>query len=101
LEFTLKKISQVELVGIELSGRKYTWSNNHVDSTYELFDRVLISAFREENFTLVPVSAMSRDLSDHMVLLISTGSPQNIPKQFKFGNCWFLRDELTNIVNDS
>ena len=36
-------IEQGELMELMLSGRKYTWCNNHEDPTYELIDRVLVS----------------------------------------------------------
>ena len=80
-------ISQGELLEIQLSGRKYTWSNNQEDPTFPLLDRVLISTMWEEKFPLVTVTALSRELSDNTPLLISTGEGLKIPKQFKFENC--------------
>ena len=44
-------IAQGELMEISLSGRKFTWSNNHKDNpTYELLDRVLVSPAWEERY---------------------------------------------------
>jgi hypothetical protein len=65
-------ISQGELMEIPLSGQRYTWSNNQEDPTFELLDRVLVSPAWEENFPLVTVSTLSRELSDHTPLLITT-----------------------------
>ena len=58
---------------IQLSGRKYTWSNNHEDPTYDLLDRVLILTSWEDTYPLVTVTTLNRDLSDHTPLLISMG----------------------------
>lgn len=91
-------ISQGELMEIQLSGRRYTWSNNHENPTYELLDRVLVSPSWEDTFPLVTVTALSRELSDHTPLLISTGVVTKNPRQFKFENCWFLRPDLEDIV---
>ena len=93
-------ISQGELLEIQLSGRKYTWSNNQEDPSFALLDRVLISPTWEENFPLVTVTALSRELSDHTPLLISIGEAMKIPRQFNFENCWFLRPELEKIVGN-
>ena len=91
-------IMQGELMEIQLSGRKYTWSNNQEDPTFALLDRVLVSPSWEENFPLVTVTALTRELSDHVPLLISTGEGLKIQKNFKFENCWFLRDDLEGII---
>jgi hypothetical protein len=86
---------------ISLSGRRYTWSDNHEDPTYELLDRVLLSPSREELYPLVTIMAMNRDLSDHTPLLISICEFAHIPKQFKFENCWLIRSELKVIVSNT
>jgi hypothetical protein len=46
-------ISQGELMEITLSGRRYTWSNNQEDPTFELLDRVLVSPTWEEKIPLL------------------------------------------------
>jgi hypothetical protein len=91
-------IAQGELMEIPLSGRRYTWSNNHEDPTFELLDRVLVSPTWEENFPLVTVSTLTRDLSDHTPLLITTGEQPKTPPIFRFENCWFEREGLIPLV---
>jgi endonuclease/exonuclease/phosphatase family metal-dependent hydrolase len=81
-------ISQGELMEIKLSGRQFTWSNNHEDPTYELLDRVIVSPSWEEKYPLVTVNALSRVLSDHTPLLLSTGDKARAPPVFRFENCW-------------
>jgi endonuclease/exonuclease/phosphatase family metal-dependent hydrolase len=65
-------ISQGGVMEIPLSGRRYTWSNNQEDPTFELLDRVLVSPTWDKIFPLVTVTTLARDLSDHMPFLIST-----------------------------
>jgi endonuclease/exonuclease/phosphatase family metal-dependent hydrolase len=92
-------IAQGELMEIPLSGRRYTWSNNQEDPTFELLDRVLVSPTWEEKFPLVSVTALARDLSYHTPLLIATGERPKIPPIFRFENCWFEREGLVDLVS--
>ena len=80
-------IEQGELMELMLSGRKYTWCNNHEDPTYELLDRVLVSHEWEEHFPLVCVTTMPSELSDHTPLLIKAGAKPQVPTGFRFENC--------------
>jgi hypothetical protein len=93
-------LAQGDLMEIKLSGRKYTWSNGHVDNpTFELLDRVIVSPLWEEHYPLVTVEALARDLSDHTPLLISTGDKAIQPAtMFRFENCWLLRPYLKELV---
>ena len=47
---------------------------------------------------MVTVTTLTRELSDHTPLLISTGEVLKIPRQFKIENCWLLRLGLEEIV---
>ena len=85
---------------IALSSRKYTWSNNHEDPTFELLDRVLVSPAWEEKYPLVAVKTLNRELSDHTPLLINTGEKPRHPATFRFENCWLLRPELKDMVKN-
>jgi endonuclease/exonuclease/phosphatase family metal-dependent hydrolase len=91
-------IAQGELMEIPLSGRIYTWSNNHEDPSFELLDMVLVSPSWEEKFPVVIVSTLTRDLSDHTPLLITTGEQPKTPPIFRFENCWFEREGLIPLV---
>jgi hypothetical protein len=84
---------------IPLSGRRYTWSNNQENPTFELLDRVLISPTWEEKFPLVTVTTLSRDSSDHTPLLITTGKHPLKSPAFRFENCWFEREGLDELVS--
>jgi endonuclease/exonuclease/phosphatase family metal-dependent hydrolase len=66
-------IEQGELIEIALTGRKFTWCNNHENPTYELLDWVLVSTSWEEKFPLVCASTLPSELSDHTPILIKIG----------------------------
>lgn len=56
-----------------LHGRLYTWANNLENPTYEKLDRILVSTEWELAFPLATVTGLSRDLSDHVPLLLASG----------------------------
>jgi hypothetical protein len=85
---------------IKLSGRKFTWCNNHEDPTYELLDRVLVSPSWEDNFPLVCATTLPSELSDHTPILIKSGDKPRIKPIFIFENCWFLRPDLQEIIKE-
>jgi hypothetical protein len=59
---------------------------------------VLVSPSWEEKFPVVIVSTLTRDLSDHTPLLITTGEQPKTPPIFRFENCWFEREGLIPLV---
>jgi hypothetical protein len=83
---------------ISLSGRKFTWCNNHEDLTYELLDRVLVSPSWEENFPLVCATTLPSELSDHTPILIKSGDKPRTLSIFRFEYCWFLRPDLQELI---
>jgi hypothetical protein len=87
------------LMEIRLSGRKFTWCNNHEDPTYELLDRVLVSPSWEEKFSLVYATTLPSELSDHTPILIKSGDRPKRQSIFRFENCWFLRPDLKEVIN--
>jgi exonuclease III len=66
-------IDNLELREIEMSGRRFTWANSRRVPTYERLDRVLISPEWEQQYPLVRVEALNREISDHTPLLLSLG----------------------------
>jgi hypothetical protein len=42
---------------------------------------------------------MSRELSDHTSLLITSGEKPRTQQKFRFENCWFERPELATVIN--
>jgi hypothetical protein len=66
-------IDGLDLREIEMSRRKYTWANSNWVPTFERLDRVLVSTEWEQKYPLVAVDALTREISDHTPLLLSTG----------------------------
>jgi exonuclease III len=66
-------IDSLDLREIEMSDHKFTWANSRRVPTYEKLDRVLVSTEWEQDFPLATVDALSREVSDHTPLLLSTG----------------------------
>ena len=95
-------IDSLDLREIEMSGRKFTWANSLAVPTYERLDRVLVSTEWETKFPLAIVDALSREISDHTPLLLSTGEDCHRARQtlFKFELSWLLRDEFFDLVSD-
>lgn len=84
---------------IELSGRNFTWSNNHEDPLFEKLDRVLASSEWLAHYPLTTISALHIEVSDHSGLLMSFSKvPARMTKPFKFELSWFLHQELYHIV---
>jgi hypothetical protein len=83
-------------------GRKYTWTNNLANPTYEKLDRVLITIKWEEKFPLTMVRALTREVSDHTPLLLNSGESSLMATQpmFKFELGWLLRDSFMDMVRD-
>ena len=89
-------IDGLDLREIEMSGRKFTWANAKSVPTYEKLDRVLASIEWEQNFPLVTVDALNKEISDHTPLLLSTDEKVHVGSQheFKFEVSWFLQEDF-------
>jgi hypothetical protein len=92
-------IEQGGLMEIALTGRKFTWCNNHEKPTYELLGRVLISPSWEEKSTLMCASTLPSVLSNHTPILIKSRDKPRIPPIFRFENRWFMRTDLKDVVS--
>jgi hypothetical protein len=95
-------IDGLNLKEIQLSGRKYTWANNLANPTFEKLDRVLITTEWEEKYPSTTVHALTREVSDHTPLLLSSGESSCTSTQpmFKFELGWLLRDGFMETVRD-
>jgi mannosylglycoprotein endo-beta-mannosidase len=95
-------IDSLDLREIDLSGRKFTWANSRRVPTYEKLDRVLVSTEWEQFFPLATVEALTRNISDHTPLLLSTGDgvkPRR-PPPFKFELGWLLKEGFFEMVSE-
>lgn len=61
-------VEDMQLKDIPIHGRRYTWSNEYDNPTFEKLDRVLVSMDWEARFPLCFVQALSSDMSDQCPL---------------------------------
>jgi predicted secreted Zn-dependent protease len=85
-----------------MSGCKFTWAKSRRVPTFEKLDRVLVSTEWEQNFPLATVDALSREISDHTPLLLSTGDKPKGGSEahFRFELGWLLKDGFFELVSD-
>ena len=82
-------------------GGRFSWSNNQIDPTMSLLDRVLVSAEWENLFPLSLVKLETRLGSDHSPLVISLGENYNKrPKRFYMERQWFSQEGFLDFVTD-
>jgi predicted secreted Zn-dependent protease len=95
-------IDSLDLREIEIPGRKFTWASSRRVPTYEKLDRVLVSTEWEQNFPLATVKALSREISDHAPILLSSGEKDKGNKQptFKFELGWLLKEGFMDTVSE-
>ena len=94
-------IDSLNLREIQMSGRKYTWSNNLHRQTFEKLDRVLVCTELEAKYPHTTVFALSREISDHTPLLMNTNQPSSANQpNFKFELVWLLRDGFCDMVSE-
>lgn len=93
-------IDQENLREVQMSGRQFTWCNFQDSPTLEKLDRVFINNEWEDIYPLTTVRTLVRAMSDHNPMLMETGqnmAPQSI---FRFEQSWFLREDLTSVVEE-
>jgi hypothetical protein len=93
-------IHSLNLRELELPGRQYTWANNLQITTYEKLDRILLSTDWELKYPKVSVHALTREISDHSLLLLDSEQPpkQNNANLFKFELSWLLKEGFYEVV---
>jgi hypothetical protein len=95
-------IDSLDLREIEMSGRRFTWANSRRIPTYERLDRVLVSTEWEQQYPLVTVEALNREISDHtpLLLCLREGTKRKGPPPFKFELGWLLKEGFSDVVSE-
>jgi hypothetical protein len=85
-----------------MSKRKYTWTNNLANPTFEKLDHILMTTEWEKKFPLSPVQALTMEVSNHTPLLLNSEELSHMATQpvFKFELGWLLRDGFIEMVKD-
>ncbi|XP_026420364.1 uncharacterized protein LOC113316389 [Papaver somniferum] len=87
-------ISNHDLVGLPLSGAKYTWSNFQENPYCSRIDRFLLNPLWEAMFSDTIQSAKPRPVSDHTPLMLSTTMMYSGARPFKLEIIWLESDDL-------
>lgn len=88
----------IKLIDLPLNGGLYTWSNMQSDLLLCRLDRVLVSPEFESKFSLLTQTVLSRTLSDHSALLLTTSNVDRKNPPFRIENHWFSNaDFLANV----
>ena len=87
-------IDACNLRELELSGRRFTWTNHRTIKTFEKLDRTLTSTDWELKYPRSTVQALNREILDHTPLFLNTGdtSTSGSLPLFKFELGWLMRD---------
>jgi hypothetical protein len=93
-------IESLNLRELALSGRRFTWASSAEIPTFEKLDRILVSIDWEQKFPVSMAEALTRELSDHMPLLLNTGDAahRGNTHQLKFELGWLTRDGFHDMV---
>jgi hypothetical protein len=83
-----------------MSDRKYTWANNLAVPTFEKLGQILMTTEWEEKIPLSTIQALSREISNHTLLLLKSGDDTTRSSQpmFKFEMGWLLRDGFIDMI---
>lgn len=68
-----------ELRELVMSGGIFTWSNNQDPAVLEKLDRILVTKDWEDFFPQACVNELSRKVSDHNPLVLTTGKCEKLP----------------------
>lgn len=92
-------ISAYELREINMSGGKFTWSNNQADAVLEKLDRILMSKDWEDLFPVTTINKLPREVSDHNPLILCTDMNQPLKHlEFRFELAWTIQPEFKELV---
>jgi hypothetical protein len=86
---------------MEMTGGKFTWSNNQPNPTLGKLDRYLMSKQWEDIFPSVKINKLPREVSDHNPLILMTDT--QIPLRhlgFRFELIWIKNPIFNKIVKE-
>ncbi|XP_026416535.1 uncharacterized protein LOC113311968 [Papaver somniferum] len=86
------------LIDLPLNGGQFTWSNMQADPLLCRLDRILVTPQFEGKFPLLTQTFLSRTLSDHSPLLLTTSNINRNKPLFRVESFWFSHPEfLSNL----
>lgn len=91
-------ISDLDLIDIPFSGRKFTWSNMQLDPLLIKLDWVLVSSSWGLSYPATGIQPLSKPISDHTPFAINIGSKIPRSNHFRFENFWLAQPDFLQTV---
>jgi hypothetical protein len=92
-------VSTWNLIELNPSNKRFTWTNNQENLVMAKIDRVFVSTDWEAAFPLASVKALDRPPSDHNPLLLNVGDNMHFgKKKFRFEKLWLEKAEFKDIM---
>lgn len=91
-------IRGLHLVDLPLLGRSFTWSNKRDSPSFAQLDRFLVSTEWIGLFPMSGQSALSAISSDHVAILLDSGSSLPRRKNFRFEKMWSDHPSFDSLV---
>lgn len=81
-------LNRLELMGMYINGRHYTWSNERECATLEKIDHVLTTNDWDDMHPSSFLTAMGMAISDHCPLLLDLNADWKVGRRFRFEAFW-------------
>ena len=100
-------LEECNLIDLGFCGYKFTWNNKRpgTANTRERLDRAVANKEWRDMFPASCVSHIFSHASDHMPLILQTGTDSNfhgrIARGFKFEERWLLEEDCGNVVDEA
>jgi len=95
-------ISDMDLNDVQISKRKFTWSNRHPGAGYisVRLDILVIASFILEDDLIHSSLILPWDFLDHRTISLSLYPPKNLgPIPFRFNPLWFQHQDFMDLIS--
>jgi hypothetical protein len=96
-----RAINQLQMRELNLTGKRFMWSNNQSSPTMTRIDKAFCTSSWEQLFDKPILQALSSSTSDHCPLLITPFSAPQFHPKFRFESFWVEILEFKDIVLQS
>jgi exonuclease III len=96
-----RTLNRLAVKEIELTGRKYTWSNNQASPTLTRIDRAFCTPEWEEIFATPILQPLSSSISDHCPFMVIPLIVPRTKPRFRFESHWSKMHGFLNCVQEA
>jgi hypothetical protein len=96
-----RALNHMEVKEIQLSGKKFTWSNRHSNPTMSRIDHAFASVRWERWYPKPLLQTLSSSTSDHCPLMISPLCPPYVRPRFRFESFWTAMPGFQEVVAEA